>query len=437
MQESATAPLAVAFVTLGCAKNEVDSLDMAKRLASAGISVVDDVETADCIVVNTCSFIQEATEESIAAILEVSELSSVASGRAKLIVAGCMPARYGKDLEGELHEASAFVPCSHEDDIVQIIQELFPTRYAKSVAQHIDGSPSAYIKISDGCDRFCSFCTIPFIRGRYHSFSFEQINRNVQEAIDAGAKEVVLIAQDTGRWGQDFDEPSDLSWLVQQLAQRYSDTWIRIMYVQPEGVSDELLKVMSLHDNVCSYIDVPFQHCNETLLASMNRRGSYKEYLSLIEHIRSMVPGVVIRTTLIAGYPGESDDDFDELVSFVEDAELDYVGVFAYSQEDGTRAAKMNNQIDEDTKLERAQTLRDVADSISHQRVAQRIGQELDVLVLGCEEDGQVFGRAMCQAPDVDGVVYIESSRLGQIVRTRITDTLLYEMEGEEVDNVH
>ena len=422
--------LHVCFITLGCAKNEVDSRTMAKRLTDSGIAVIDELDKADCIIINTCSFIQEATEESLAAIFEAADLDSVQAGRAKIVVAGCMPARYGDELALELHEAGAFVPCSREDDIVEIICELFDVKPGQGSTSELF-EPSAYIKISDGCDRFCSFCTIPFIRGRYHSYSLEDITDEVEQALSRGAREIVLIAQDTGRWGQDFSEPSSLAALVDTLAQAYPHTWFRIMYIQPEGITDELLETIAAYDNVCSYLDIPLQHCNSDLLQAMNRRGSAQEYRELVDYIRERVPGVTLRTTLIAGFPGEDEAQFEELCNFLQDTEFDYVGVFPYSREEGTRAADFPDQIDDELKLERAQTLRDLADTISHLRVSNRVGQEMDVLVLGFEEDGQLYGRCMCQAPEVDGVTYLSSGTPGEIRHIRIDNTLLYEMEGE------
>ncbi len=404
---------------------------MARTLLEQGIAVVDDADQADCVIVNTCSFIQAATEESLAAIFDLADSDAVREGRTKIVVAGCMPARYGQELESELSEACAFLPCAQEQDVASVVKGLFPDAACGDAIERAETQVSCYVKISDGCDRFCSFCTIPFIRGRYRSFPYEQIESDVARAVDDGAGEIVLIAQDTGRWGSDFDEPSTLARLVDRLATHFEDTWFRVMYIQPEGVTDELLDVIAAHGNVCSYLDIPFQHCCERVLKRMNRSGSHDEYLALVRHIRDKVDGVTIRTTLMAGFPGETDEEFDELLDFVEEADLDYVGVFAYSQEENTRAGGFDDQIDEDTKLERAQQVRDVADSLSCARVANRVGTECDVLVLGCEEDGQLFGRAQCQAPDVDGVTYLAHGEVGQVVRVRITDTLLYEMEGE------
>ncbi len=425
----------VSFITMGCAKNEVDSEHMADRLKSAGYEIIDDPESADVVVVNTCSFIQAATEESIDVILDLAGMSSIASGRAHLVVAGCMPARYGDDLKAELPEASSFLPCADEVSVVSVVDgllgvERLPGFSAAINAGLSNGKVSAYVKISDGCDRFCSYCTIPFIRGRYHSYTIDVIDAEIQRQVDAGAREIVLIAQDTGRWGDDFSEPSTLAKLINHVASRWPRTWFRVMYIQPEGVSDDFIEAVAAHDNVCDYFDIPFQHANERILKAMHRSGSGVDFLKLIEKIRARIPHATLRTTLIAGYPGETDDDFEELCAFVEEAELDYVGVFAYSREEGTRADLQDGHLDEDEKISRAQQLRDLSDAVCAPRIAQRIGRDMDVLVCGCEEDGQLYGRAMCQAPDVDGVTYINSGLPGSFVRVNIDDVLLYEMEG-------
>ena len=425
----------VSFITMGCAKNEVDTAHMAARLRAAGYEVVDEAEQADAIIVNTCSFIQEATEESIGAILEACELDNVASGRARLVVAGCLPARYGEELEPELPEAHAFIPCSEEDNVVGHLDDLFGIERIGMAMEFEaqatrDGACSSYVKISDGCDRFCSYCMIPRIRGRYHSFAEQSIEREVSGLIASGSREIVLIAQDTGRWGDDLENQGNLATLVSGLAQRHPDTWFRIMYIQPEGVTDELVEAIATHDNICSYFDIPFQHCNPSVLERMNRKGSAEEFIALVRRIRERIPDATLRTTLIAGFPGETEEQFQELCDFIEEIEFDYVGVFPYSQEMPSRAGSLDGQLDEETKLERAQELRDIADAVSSSIVSSRVGKTLDVLVCGTEEDGQVFGRAQCQAPDVDGVTFVDGGDVGDIVSCTIQDTMFYEMEG-------
>lgn len=436
----------VSFITLGCAKNEVDTAHMKEALRNAGHFVDASPEQADAVIVNTCSFIQSATEESIAAILDVAELDNVSQDDTVLIVAGCMPARYGEDLESELAEVRTFVPCSKEDDIVAIVEHALSGRTPRGAQFAADEGEaywetdftsaehpvSAYVKISDGCNRFCSYCTIPFIRGRYHSFPYETICDEIQKYQSEGIREIVLIAQDTGRWGDDFEEPLSLAWLMSSLAERFTDLWFRVMYIQPEGITDELINSVASYDNICSYFDIPLQHVVPGILKSMNRSGSRDEFVTLVERIRDRIPDVTLRTTLIAGFPGETEDDFEELCEFVEEGLFDYIGVFPYSREEGTRAYNLPNQVPDQLKLDRGATLRALADTVCAPLIASRVGGSFKVLVEGMEEDGQLFGRAMCQAPEVDGVTYLTSGSIGEIVEVTIADTLLYEMEAFE-----
>ncbi len=427
-------PSSVAFITLGCAKNEVDTADMQKLLLEAGYQLTNDYDNADVIIINTCSFIQPAIEESIDTIFEALSLESVSNGSTKLVVAGCMPARFGDDLATELTEPDAFLPCADEHTVVDVVNSLLGNNNApETLSVTLEQGPSAYLKISDGCSRKCSYCTIPFIRGPYHSFPLDDIVKNAQELVDGGARELVLIAQDSGLWGRDFDQPDTLAHLLEVLAQTFPNTWLRVLYLQPSGVTDELLSVMKRYDTICNYFDIPLQHCDEAILRSMNRKGSKRAYLDLISRIRSVLPDVVLRTTLIVGYPGETEEQFEGLCDFLSEAEFDYAGAFAFSPEDGTVAATLPDQVDEDIKTDRLQVIRDLADSISSQKIAERQSMTVPVLILGTEEDGQIFGRTQQQAPDVDGVTYVDEGSLGEIAPYLITDTLLYEMEAERV----
>ena len=421
----------VSFLTLGCAKNESDSAKMQQDLIRAGYSIVELEQQSDVIVVNTCSFIQSAIEESLDAVFEVAGYDPVKAGETKLVVCGCMPSRFGDDLADELTEADRFVTCKEEDDIVEIVDGLLGISSMRdSVEAAFKFAPSEYVKISDGCNRFCSFCTIPYIRGRYHSFTYEEIIADVEVKIASGTKEIVLIAQDSGIWGLDLEPRENLASLLKRLAEAHPETWFRVMYLQPAGMTDELLEVMATHENICRYFDIPLQHCDPEIIRSMNRSGSREEYEQMVARIRNRIPDITLRTTLIVGYPGETEEQFEDLCDFVEETEFDYVGIFAYSPEDGTPAAEMPNQIDEDTKQARLQELRDIADSVSSHVISQRIGRKMDVLVLGREEDGQVYGRAQCQAPDVDGVTYLDEGEIGEVRTVTISDTLLYEMEA-------
>lgn len=427
------------FLTLGCAKNEVDTEQMTRRVEAAGYSITDDINEAHALIVNTCSFIQAATEESLEAIFDLAESDVVTNGNAKIIVSGCLPSRYGGELESELSEVDAFIPCKKEDDIVLVLDKalgisregtgLLSDKHQRDSSQKPTPA-SAYVKISDGCDRFCTYCTIPFIRGAYRSFAQADIIKEVKTQIDRGAKEIVLIAQDTGRWGIDLEEPSTLANLLQNLVDSFPSTWFRVMYLQPEGITKDLLEVVRDNDTICSYFDIPLQHCDSDILTSMNRTGSKAEFLEMIEQIRTVVSGATVRTTLITGFPGETQSAFDELCDFVSEAQFDYVGVFPYSREEGTKAALLPDQIDEDDKIERAQAIRDIGDTIGTQRIARSIGQEVKVLVEGCEEDGQRYGRTQGQAPDVDGVVYVFEGQVGDIVTVTVQDSFLYDLEA-------
>ncbi len=420
----------VAFLTLGCAKNEVDTADMQEALVSAGFDIVDINDPADAIVINTCAFIQPAIEESIDTILEIAGLEEVASGSTKLIVVGCMPSRFGEELIPEFPEVSHFIPCANEDSLVDVVSQALQNPNVESRTVEFSYNPSEYVKISDGCSRHCAFCTIPSIRGPYHSFTFDSIYSDIAQKVKGGAKEIVLIAQDSGMWGLDLEPRESLASLLRRLASSFPTTWFRVLYLEPVGVTDELISVLSEYDNICNYLDIPFQHCDSAILKSMNRSGSRKEFEQLIHRIRQSIPDITLRTTLIVGYPGETDEQFEDLCDFISEAQLDYVGVFAYSREEGTKAASLPDQIDEDTKQERLQTIRDLADAVSAQKIAQRIGEKVNILVLGAEEDGQLYGRCQSQAPEVDGVTYIENASIGQFVSATITDTLLYEMEA-------
>lgn len=441
----------VYFITLGCAKNEVDTRDMQESLVREGMGVACCPEECDAVVVNTCSFIRPAIEESLDAIFEVADMESVKGRGVPVVVAGCMPSRFGDDLVDELTEASAFVPCSDEHDIARIVRECLgsaggeasvPAEACASPEDASDGPAgegrplqaagpvSAYVKISDGCDRFCSYCTIPFIRGAYHSFPLEQVVQEAGKAISDGAREIVLIGQDTGLWGTDFNPPSSLAGLLDHLSALHPDVWFRAMYTQPQSVTDELLDVLASRENVAPYLDVPLQHCVPRILKDMNREGSSEQFAALVAKAREKVPGIAIRTTLIAGFPGETEDDFDELVAFVEEEAFDYVGVFPYSREEGTASFSLPGQVDEDEKEYRAERLRTVADAVSSAVVAGRVGCAMPVLVEGVEEDGQLFGRAIVQAPEVDGVTYVDGGEPGSIVACEVEDTLMYDMEA-------
>ena len=437
----------VAFVTLGCAKNEVDTDKMRARLAAATFTLVDSCQEADVIVVNTCAFLESAVEEGLELIFDIVEEVEEAATGAKVLVAGCMPARYGQQLADELSEVAGFVSLQDEPDIAACVlralglEQPVPTCLELPAPVRDQAGPFSYVKISDGCDRFCSYCMIPHIRGRYHSYPLESILAEVDELVAAGTREVVFIGQDTGLWGRDFQTPSSTAVLLDAAATRHPGTWFRLLYLQPAGITDELLACMRGHANVCPYLDMPLQHADAELLSRMNRQGGAAAYLELLAHVRQQVPGIATRTTFMAGFPGETPEMFQELLGFVDEARFDYAGVFAYSREEGSAAAGFAGQLAADEKLARAQQLLDACEAVGRAQVRRFIGQELPVLVEGYErtEAGlEALCRTQAQAPEVDGQVHVPVASEGQLAvgsfaQVRITDTFFYELEGELV----
>lgn len=428
----------VAFVTLGCPKNEVDSDKMRATVAASVYSVVDDLDDADVVIVNTCSFITEATEESVSVVLEATTQWAPHGSNRKVVVAGCMPSRYGSDLDEAMPDVDAFIPVANEVDVLGVLDRLTGMSSRAVVAgdapsRTLEGF-SAYLQVSDGCHRSCTYCTIPSIRGPYRSRPIRDIVAEAGELVSLGAREIVLIGQDITAYGRDLDADDTLADVVDAVASVDGVSWLRLMYAQPDGVDERLLSSMARHANVCRYLDMPLQHASKSVLRAMRRAGDAEAYLAQIERIRTALPGVVLRTTVIAGFPGETRAQAAELVRFIEAARFDYVGVFAYSPEDGTAAALMDSQVPLRTRRARAQRARDAADVIGFERAAAMVGRTVDVLVEGLDPDeGTVVGRWCGQAPDIDGVVWLDRGTPGQIVRAKIVDSVCYDLEGEVI----
>jgi ribosomal protein S12 methylthiotransferase len=425
----------VAFVTLGCPKNEVDTDRMRAAVAASAYRLEDDEAHADIVVVNTCSFISEATEESISAILDLVGDATGARER-KLVVAGCMPARYGEDLATLLPEVSAFVPVAMEGSLLAVLEQLtgLPGAPDASAPSRTVSGATAYLQIADGCHRACSYCTIPAIRGPYASRPLADILGEARELVALGAREIILIGQDTTAYGRDLSSPNTLADVVRAVAAVDGVSWLRLMYVQPDGITTDLLASIAENPNVVRYLDMPLQHASARVLHSMKRRGSAPDFIDLVGQIRDALPGVVLRTTLIAGYPGETAAEFKELLGFIENARLDYVGVFAYSPEEGTVAAELPQQIPPRTRQARTQRVRDTADVIGVELVADRVGSTVEVLIQGVDEDeGVTVGRWRGQAPEIDGLVLLDRGRPGEIVSVRLVDSIGYDLEGEVV----
>ncbi|MEF2650555.1 30S ribosomal protein S12 methylthiotransferase RimO [Collinsella tanakaei] len=438
------------YITLGCAKNEVDTDRMRALLDAADYQEVDSAQDADAVIINTCSFLASATSESIETTLALAEEVNEGVRATRIIMCGCVPSRYGDQLPQELPEVSAFVRADEEDGIVAIIDDVLGVErdmpsFIPNIKRTVEGSV-AYVKISDGCDRFCSFCAIPYIRGRYHSRPADRIIAEAHELVAGGVKEIVLIGQDTGIWGKDFkdenDGPANLAQLLFALAEalRPLHVWIRVLYLQPEGMTDELIAAIRDTPEVLPYIDIPVQHCNERVLKSMNRSGSEQQLDELFAHLRSEIPGMVIRTTSLVGFPGETDEEAEQMLAFMDRNSFDYTSVFAYSREEGTRAAEMDDQVDEDVKLERAQKALDLAEALGFAATASHVGETAEVIIDGIEEnDGfsEFIGHAWFQAPDSDGAVHldIEEACIGDIVTVEFTDSFCYELVGHVVES--
>ena len=431
------------LVTLGCAKNEVDSDRMRALLLSAGFEEVADAAEADVAIVNTCSFLASATEESVEATLQIAEERSEGVRACPIVMCGCVPSRYGDELASELPEVAAFVRAEDEDGIVGVVCEVLgaeaPRAAAEGTLRTIEGA-SAFVKISEGCDRFCTFCAIPYIRGRYHSRPADEVVSEVRALMEGGVREVVLIGPDTGVWGCDLGEGETLAALLRRVAEavRPYGGWVRVLYLQPEGMTDELIATIRDVPEVLPYIDIPIQHCSARVLKAMGRPGSVEELRALFARLRAEIPGMVLRTTGMAGFPGETDEEADELYDFIAEQEFDYCSVFAYSQEDGTAAARMDGQVPEEVKLERTQRLIDLTEQLGFAATAAHVGERVRVIVDGVEEgpDGpELIGHAWFQAPDSDGAVHIAEGEasVGDIVTVDLVDSFCYEMTGELV----
>jgi ribosomal protein S12 methylthiotransferase len=428
---------AVAFVTLGCPKNEVDTDRMRAATAASAYSVVTEPAQADVVVINTCAFIQDATEESLSTIFEMaSEWLPLGPSRS-LVVTGCLPARYGAELAAELPEVAAILPVAEESELLAHIERITGVpacREATGASTRTVEGASAYLRISDGCHRSCAYCTIPSIRGPLVSTPLPELITEAQELVSLGAREVVLIGQDTTSWGRDLSGSDTLADVVRAIAAIPGVDWLRLMYVQPDGVTDDLLSAMAENANVCRYLDIPLQHASKSVLRAMGRRGDGVAFLQLLARIRAAMPDVALRTTVIAGFPGETRADARMLDTFLREARFDCVGVFAYSPEEGTTAALLPDQVPPRTRRARAQRLRDLADDIGLERAASHVGQVLDVLVEGMDEDDDVVvGRWRGQAPEIDGVVLLDKGTAGEIVSARIVDSVGYDLEGEVV----
>ena len=455
----------VLFVSLGCDKNLVDSEKMLGLLNEAGYRVAQEESEADAIVVNTCCFIHDAKEESVETILEMAEWKK--KGRLKaLIVTGCMAQRYQDEIQQEIPEVDAVIGTTGYTEIVPILDEILAEAEASQKEAAVEepkeksfvnccpsidllpasladkrvvttGGYTAYLKIAEGCNKRCTYCIIPYIRGHYRSFPMEDLLEEARKLAEGGVKELILIAQETTVYGMDCYGRKALPELLTQLCEIEGIEWIRILYCYPEEITDELIAVMKKEKKICHYLDIPIQHSEDTILKRMGRRTNRAELVSLVEKLRKEIPDIVLRTTLITGFPGETEEEFKNMVDFVDSMEFDRLGVFPYSAEEGTKAAEMDGQITEEVKESRRDEIMALQQEISADKAASRIDDEMSVLIEGyLYEDDIYIGRTYMDAPKVDGNVFVRAEEeliSGDIVPVRITGANEYDLMGDVI----
>ena len=455
----------VLFVSLGCDKNLVDSEKMLGLLNEAGYRVAQEESEADAIVVNTCCFIHDAKEESVETILEMAEWKK--KGRLKaLIVTGCMAQRYQDEIQQEIPEVDAVIGTTGYTEIVPILDEILAEAEASQEEAAVEepkeksfvnccpsidllpasladkrvvttGGYTAYLKIAEGCNKRCTYCIIPYIRGHYRSFPMEDLLEEARRLAEGGAKELILIAQETTVYGMDCYGRKALPELLTKLCEIEGIEWIRILYCYPEEITDELIAVMKKEKKICHYLDIPIQHSEDTILKRMGRRTNRAELVSLVEKLRKEIPDIVLRTTLITGFPGETEEEFKNMVDFVDSMEFDRLGVFPYSAEEGTKAAEMDGQITEEVKESRRDEIMALQQEISADKAASRIDDEMSVLIEGyLYEDDIYIGRTYMDAPKVDGNVFVRAEEeliSGDIVPVRITGANEYDLMGDVI----
>ena len=455
----------VLFVSLGCDKNLVDSEKMLGLLNEAGYRVAQEESEADAIVVNTCCFIHDAKEESVETILEMAEWKK--KGRLKaLIVTGCMAQRYQDEIQQEIPEVDAVIGTTGYKEIDPILDEILAEAEASQKEAAVEepkeksfvnccpsidllpasladkrvvttGGYTAYLKIAEGCNKRCTYCIIPYIRGHYRSFPMEDLLEEARKLAEGGVKELILIAQETTVYGMDCYGRKALPELLTKLCEIEGIEWIRILYCYPEEITDELIAVMKKEKKICHYLDIPIQHSEDTILKRMGRRTNRAELVSLVEKLRKEIPDIVLRTTLITGFPGETEEEFKNMVDFVDSMEFDRLGVFPYSAEEGTKAAEMDGQITEEVKESRRDEIMALQQEISADKAASRIDDEMSVLIEGyLYEDDIYIGRTYMDAPKVDGNVFVRAEEeliSGDIVPVRITGANEYDLMGDVI----
>ena len=437
----------IGMVSLGCPKNLVDSEVMLGLIREKQLEITNDPAEADLIIVNTCGFIESAKEESINTVLQMAEYKQNGSCQ-YLVMTGCLGQRYADELFESMPEVDAIVGTDCFTDIGWVIDQVMAGKRLKHLekltSKNVAMPPRmlttpgymAYLKIAEGCDNCCSYCIIPQLRGPYTSRPYDEVMAEARALAANGIKELIVVAQDTTRYGEDLTGQLLLPQLLRDLNALEGIEWIRVMYLYPNNFTDELIEAFATLDKVCKYIDIPLQHASDRLLESMNRFDTRQQVETLLNKLRTRIPGITIRTTFIVGFPGETDEDFAELLDFVEKQRFENAGVFQYSQEEGTVAGEMENQIAPEVKENRYHELMALQAGISEEIHQEREDVELDVIVEGFDEDNLAYGRSVHEAPDIDGTIFIENAQgleVGAMVRVRILQGFTYEMVGERI----
>ena len=434
------------FVSLGCDKNLVDSEEMLGLLTGNGFEIVDDETEAEAIVVNTCCFINDAKEESVNTILEMAEYKKTGSCKV-LVVTGCMAQRYKNEIIEEVPEVDAVLGTTSYGDILKAIREAMegkhfqefkdidylPEKLGKRVLT--TGGHFGYLKIAEGCDKHCTYCIIPKLRGKFRSVPMERLVTQAKEMAEEGVKELILVAQETTVYGTDIYGKKSLHILLKELCEIKGIRWIRVLYCYPEEIYDELIQTMKEEKKICHYLDLPIQHASDRILKRMGRRTTQAELVEIVNKLRREIPDIVLRTTLISGFPGETQEDHEELMSFVDEMEFDRLGVFTYSPEEDTPAATMPDQVAEEVKEARRDEIMELQQEISYDKGTDRIGQELLVMIEGKVADESAYiGRTYGDAPKVDGYIFVQTGELlmtGDFAKVRVTGALEYDLIGE------
>lgn len=443
----------IAFISLGCDKNSVDSEVMLGLLSKAGYNIISDEAKADVIIVNTCCFIQSAIEESIENILEVSDYKKTGNCKA-IIVTGCMAERYKEEMFNEMPEVDAILGTTTYEKIVETINEVLKGKKIKEfndIDYKTDEANAqtrilttagyyGYLKIAEGCNNHCTYCIIPKVRGKYRSRTIESLLDEATMLVKQGVKELIIVAQDTTQYGIDLYDKKQLPELLKRLTKIEDLQWIRLLYCYPEQITDELIDTIADEPKICKYLDMPIQHANDNVLKRMARRSSQAQITQVIGKLRNKIPDIALRTTLITGFPGETEQEFNDMLEFIKDIEFDRLGVFTYSREEGTPACNFDMQVDEEIKLERKEIILEAQKSISAKKCEQSIGKTFKVLVEGkLPEDNIYCGRTYKDSPDIDGLVFIHSEEeliSGDFVLVSINEAYDYDLVGVIVNEL-